>query len=125
MKTITEQDAQDLANEWGVFLSVDKSGEVWWSEGKPETNGKYKWINSNPELNCGELPIRILSEKIWTEQLFSPLIHGQSVIKQRVEVHHDKNHYRFIEMQADSHTVNGYCQSCEKAVTWERYIETD
>ena len=125
MKEITEQEAQELANEWGVFLSVDKSGEVWWSESEPETNGKNKWANSNTDSSCGELPIRILSEKIWSDQLFIPSISGKSVTKETVEMHHDQKHYRFMEVQTDTQTVNGYCQSCARVVRWERHLTND
>lgn len=124
MKEITEQEAQELANEWGVFLSVDKNGEVWWSDSEPETNGKDKWANSNSDSSCGELPIRILSEKIWSDQLFIPSISGKSVTKETVEMQHDKKHYRFMEVQSDSHTVNGYCQSCARVVEWKRHLTT-
>ena len=125
MKEITEQEAQELANEWGVFLSVDKSGEVWWSESEPETNGKNKWANSNTDSSCGELPIRILSEKIWSDQLFIPSISGKSVTKETVEMHHDKKHYRFMKVQSDTAIVNGYCQQCATVVRWERHLTND
>jgi len=120
MITIKEQEAQDLANKWGAFLSVDKNGEVWWSESKPEPNGKDMWGNSNQDSNCGELPIRIESEKIWSEQLYTPAIVGCSVTKQKTEMHHDNRHYSFVDIQTDTHTVNAFCQLCGKVVKWER-----
>ena len=125
MKEITEQEAQELANEWGVFLSVDKNEEVWWSESEPETNGKNKWANSNADSSCGELPIRVLSEKIWSDQLFIPSISGKSVTKETVEMHHDKKHYRFMKVQSDTAIVNGYCQQCATVDRWERHLTND
>lgn len=125
VKKYTEQEAQDLANYWGVFLSVDKSGEVWWSESEPVINGKDKWSNSSAGSNCGEIPIRISSEKIWSCLLFRPAIVSESVAKETVEMHHDKKHYRFMKVQSDTAIVNGYCQQCATVVRWERHLTND
>lgn len=70
MKTITEAEAQQLANLLGMWIAVDDNKDVCMFKNKPhiDTSVWNSYLN-NPYT---ALPIRIASDRPWTEQIWGP-----------------------------------------------------
>lgn len=71
MKTITEAEAQQLANLLGMWIAVDDNEDVYWYDEMPD-NALYPsgWYTIGGRSSG--LPIRIASDRPWTEQIFGP-----------------------------------------------------
>ena len=68
-KKLTEAQAQVLANDWNVFIAVDKDGNVLWFTDEPGI-GLVSWYIQNGFSEM--LPIIIDSTRPWTEQIWRP-----------------------------------------------------
>lgn len=76
MKTITEEQAQQLANILGRWIASDENGDVDAYNYEPERDLYHKrWIYddiTNKDSTVDRIPIRIASSRQWTEQIWRP-----------------------------------------------------
>lgn len=71
MKTITEAEAQQIANLTGYFLAVDSDGRPFLYN-RMSHQERDNW-NSYADNPCFELPIRInCGDRPWHEQILEP-----------------------------------------------------
>ena len=70
MKTITESQAQELANLSGLFVAVDSDNEVFLYDEDPHTEID-NWNTYAFSQNI-HAKIRIASERPWNEQIWRP-----------------------------------------------------
>lgn len=71
MKTITEEQAQKLADLLGCYIAVDMNGDVYWYVDEPEI-GSSAWL-CEYDFNFGFMDgICIESDRPWSELLFKP-----------------------------------------------------
>ena len=71
MKTITPEQAQQLANILGMFITADKDGSVGLYTSQPYWTPSFHlgvWVGCQPM----QLNIRIASSRPWTEQIWRP-----------------------------------------------------
>ena len=70
---VSEEEVQKLCNMLNVYITQDSDycPLVHWHERKPTINKEQWWWESNGME--GGLPVRIDSEKDWTEKIWEPL----------------------------------------------------
>lgn len=73
MKTISDKQAQELADDFDVFIACDKDGSVFAFDHKPVAR-KCEWVN-NIEGFGGvfQLPVNLISNREFKDRLWTPL----------------------------------------------------
>jgi hypothetical protein len=73
MKTISEDEAQQLANITGCWVAMDKDGEVYIYKCEPKQAFLMEWrTDDEDEFNPCQLPVTIATDRPWTECLWAP-----------------------------------------------------